>query len=206
MSLMRTVVIASLMCWATPAIAAVTQQCYYIKQAALIGLDYVKKSDVKSSPEEASVARLLGGHQVVPGTRTVMIVRRYFDGDGVYDADNFTKLSIELPEFESPSAVKFNIASLTSYFSRGGSSWAHKGSGVRSSSLSGSLTILNSAGAWEIIIEMTGKGEQMKWGRSSAQQVMLKETCKATELQIGALTPWLGSQFGFNEWRSAAKP
>ncbi len=193
-------------CWVFPAFAAVINEFHYVEDAALVSLDHVHEGNAKLSPEEFLIARLFRGHEIVKGDRIVSIMRQYSSEDKVADSGSFTKVSIELPKFESSSPVTFDLSTLRSYYSRGSTTWALKGGGRYASSLSGWVTISRSGNTWQVTLEVSGTAEQLKWAKTSLHEIAMKESFEATEIKHNLLTPWLGARFPAHEWYKAAAP
>lgn len=193
-------------CWVFPAFGVVINEFHFVRDAALVGLDQVREENTKLSPEELLIARIFRGHEIVKGERVVLIVRQYSWEDGVADSGGFTKISIEIPNFETNGPVRFNLSSLRSYYSRGSTTWALKGGSRYASSLSGGVTISRSGNTWQVTLEIMGTAQQLKWGKTSLHKIAIKESFEATEIKHNVLTPWLGAQFPAHEWYKAAAP
>lgn len=188
-----------------PALAAVTSQYHIVEQATLPKVDVALFTQEKLSREERAIARLFGGHRIARGNGTVLIIRRYFDGAGVYDADTFTKISIELPNTEPFSRHRFDLSRLPTYFSTGSSGAGNKG-GIASSTLVGNVIVSNFGVFWEVEIDLSSEAENFMFSRPSFALVKFKETFKASKIEHEELTVWLGADFSAHDWRKAAKP
>ena len=171
-----------------------TTDYYFVVNAELVKPE-ISGNNIYFDGGNIPAALLLNGHHVRPGSRTVLLIRR-FDIGGVLttDDENYEKISIEINNYSIGVPVAINSTDVFIYYSTGSSGYIYKGHGVYAHSGLGKVTI-QSASSTEITAEILFTGSARPAGDFPFEEetIRIHDTVVFKKREFSDLTPWLGT-------------
>jgi hypothetical protein len=162
---------------------------HYLENAAVI--EECRPSENRPAP----LARLLAGHYIERG-RALVLVERVFDRGSFtgVDSASFRKLTIEVARYESGSPIAVPSTDVRLFYTHGSLPFLRQAAGFVNTHAEGTIRVTRtSADRLTVKSELTLLVTRPNSTESTTTKVRIDEEHAFTRIELGDLTPWLGT-------------